>query len=228
VGRSPVANEGERSAPDNGSKSSAGAYAGSVNDRRVLTVPNVISVIRLLCAPLFLWLLFEADERAAAFWLLAVLGATDWVDGWIARRFDQGSAVGKVLDPVADRILLLTAAIALIIDDVVPLWVGIAVLAREAIVSAATLGLAAAGAARINVTWAGKAGTFALMFALPGFLLIDVLDPGTGRDLAEAATWIATAGGLVLGYIAVAQYVPIARAALRAGRRAPAAEGARP
>jgi cardiolipin synthase len=189
-----------------------------VNDRRVLTVPNAISVIRLLCVPLFLWLLFEADERAAAFWLLAVLGATDWVDGWIARRFNQGSVVGKVLDPVADRILLLTAAIALIIDDVVPLWVGIAVLAREAIVSAATLALAAAGAARIDVTWAGKAGTFALMFALPGFLLMDVLDPGAGHDAAAVATWIFAASGLVLGYVAVAQYVPIARAALRAGR----------
>ncbi|MEX0666066.1 MAG: CDP-alcohol phosphatidyltransferase family protein [Acidimicrobiia bacterium] len=191
-----------------------------MDDRRVLTVPNAISVIRLLCAPLFLWLLFEAEERAVTFGLLAVLGATDWVDGWIARRFDQGSLVGKVLDPVADRILLLTAAIALTIDGVVPTWVGVLVLVREALVSAATLALAVAGAARIDVQWAGKAGTFALMFALPGFLLVDVLDPGTGRDAAQVTTWVATAGGLVLGYLAVAQYVPIARDALRAGRSA--------
>jgi cardiolipin synthase len=164
----------------------------------------------------------------AAFALLAVLGATDWVDGWVARRFDQVSTIGKILDPVADRILLLTAVIALMVDGVVPTWVGVLVLVREAIISAATLALAVAGAARIDVQWAGKAGTFALMFALPGFLLIDVLDPGAGRDVAEVATWIATAGGLVLGYIAAAQYVPIARNALRAGREAPAAEGARP
>lgn len=191
-----------------------------MTERRVLTIPNAISVIRLLCAPLFLWLLFDADERAAAFGLLAVLGVTDWVDGWIARRFDQGSVVGKVLDPVADRVLLLTAAVALTVDGAVPTWVGVTVLVREAIVSAATLALAAAGAARIDVQWAGKAGTFALMFALPGFLLIDVLDPGTGRDVAEVATWISTAGGLILGYFAATQYVPIARDALRAGRGA--------
>lgn len=189
----------------------------------MLTIPNAISVIRLLCAPVFLWLLFGAEERTAAFVLLAVLGATDWVDGWIARRFDQGSVLGKVLDPVADRILLLTAAVALTIDGVVPTWVGVLVLVREAIVSAGTLALAAAGAARIDVQWTGKAATFALMFALPGFLLVDVLDPGTGRDVAEVLTWVATAGGLVLGYLAAARYVPIARDALRAGRHERAA-----
>src|SRR5437867_2580219 len=114
-----------------------------MTDRRVRTVPNAISVIRLLCAPLFLWLLFGAEDRVAAFVLLGVLGATDWVDGWIARRFDQGSVLGKVLDPVADRVLLLTAAVALTADGVVPTWVGVVVLVREALVSAATLALAA-------------------------------------------------------------------------------------
>ncbi len=186
--------------------------------RRVLTIPNVLSVVRLLCAPIFLWLLFGVEDRVAAFVLLGVLGATDWVDGWIARRFDQGSTVGKVLDPIADRVLLLTAALALTIDGVVPAWVGAAVLVREAIVSAATLALAAAGAARIDVQWVGKAGTFGLMFALPGFLLVDVVSPGTLRDTFEILTWIAAIGGLVLGYLAAARYVPIARDALRAGR----------
>lgn len=187
-------------------------------DHGVFTVPNAISVVRLLCVPVFLWLLFGAEERTVAMLLLGGLGATDWVDGWIARRFDQGSTVGKVLDPVADRILLLTAVIALMIDDVVPTWVGVLVLVREAIVSLGTLALAAAGAARIDVQWTGKAGTFALMVALPGFLFMDVLDPGTGRDIVEVITWVSTAGGLVLGYLAAARYIPIARDALRAGR----------
>ncbi len=198
------------------------AYAGGVPDtgvdRGVFTVPNAISVARLLCVPVFLWLLFGAEERTAAMLLLGGLGATDWVDGWIARRFDQASVVGKVLDPVADRVLVLTAVIALMIDGAVPTWVGVLVLVREAIVSLGTLALAAAGAARIDVQWMGKAGTFALMFALPGFLLVDVLDPGAGRDITEVITWVATAGGLVLGYIAAARYIPIARDALRAGR----------
>jgi cardiolipin synthase len=190
-----------------------------MTDQGVLTVPNAISVVRLLSAPVFCWLLFN-DERVAAFVLLAVLGGTDWVDGWIARRFDQGSEVGKVLDPVADRLLLLTAVIALMIDGAVPLAVGIAVLFREALVSAASLVLAALGAARIDVQWVGKAGTFALMFALPGFLLVDLIEAGTTHDVFSVLTWIVTAGGLLLSYSAAAHYVPLARAALRDGRDA--------
>jgi cardiolipin synthase (CMP-forming) len=196
-----------------------------MTDQGVLTVPNAISVVRLLCAPVFCWLLFD-DERVAAFVLLAVLGGTDWVDGWIARRFDQGSEVGKVLDPVADRLLLLTAVIALMIDGAVPLAVGIAVLVREAVVSAASLVLAAAGAARIDVQWVGKAGTFALMFALPGFLLVDLIEPGATHDVFSVLTWMVTAGGLLLSYYAAARYVPLARAALRDGRNARARAGA--
>lgn len=187
--------------------------------QRIVTIPNLISVARLACVPLFCWLLFDHD-RLAAFCLLGALGATDWVDGYIARRFDQGSELGKILDPVADRALLLTAALALIIEGSVPLWVGVAVLTREGIVAAATLSLAAAGARRIDVQWAGKAGTLALMFALPGFLLVEVLHPGAIRDVVHALTWLCTAGGLALGYYALIGYVPLARAALREGRAA--------
>jgi cardiolipin synthase len=189
-----------------------------LHDRGVWTVPNAISVARLLCVPLFLWLLLTEERTIAAGILLAVLGATDWVDGWIARRYDQGSEVGKVLDPVADRILLIAAAVALLVEGIVPLWVGVLVLGREAVISAATLALAAAGARRIEVQWVGKAGTLALMFALPGFVLLDALDPSWGRDLLAVATWIFTLGGLVLSYYAAAKYVPLARAALRDGR----------
>jgi cardiolipin synthase len=195
--------------------------------RRVLTVPNVISFIRLLCIPLFLWLLFGADERTAAFVLLGLLGATDWVDGWIARRYDQESDLGKVLDPVADRAVLLTAAIALTADGVVPLWVGVVVLAREALISIVTLALAAAGARRIDVQWVGKAGAFFLFFAFPGFLWIDILSPGTFRDVVELATWVVTVLGLVLSYYAAFTYVPLARQALREGKADRARESGR-
>ena len=74
--------------------------------------------------PLVWWFLFVAEEPWPAAILLGVLGASDWVDGWIARRFDQGSALGKILDPVADRILLLSGVLALLIDDSVPRWYG--------------------------------------------------------------------------------------------------------
>ena len=192
---------------------------------RILTVPNLISFGRLLCIPWFLWLLLAQDERVAAAILLAVLGGTDWVDGWIARRYDQGSELGKVLDPVADRILLIAAGVALLIDGSIPVWVGVLVLGRELVISIAVLWLAAAGAKRIDVQWVGKAGTLALMFALPGFLLIDTLDSGALRDLLIFATWCFTIGGLLLSYWAAAGYVPIARRALRDGRAARAAEG---
>jgi cardiolipin synthase len=183
---------------------------------RIVTIPNVISLARLACAPLFVWLLADDDLLAAAL-LLAVLGATDWIDGWIARRFDQGSDLGKVLDPVADRILLLLAAIALLVQGSVPLLVGILVLVREAIISVAVLALAAAGARRIDVQWVGKAGTLALMFAFPLFLLADAIS-GAGSDVALAAAWFMAVCGLVLSYYAALTYVPLARAALRDGR----------
>jgi cardiolipin synthase len=187
---------------------------------RIFTIPNLISVARLLCVPWFLWLLLVQDDRVAAAILLGVLGATDWVDGWIARHFDQGSDVGKVLDPTADRILLLAAGVGLLIDGAVPLWVGILVLAREALVGVAVLVLAAAGARRLDVQWAGKAGTLALMFALPGFLLADALSNELASDLLYVATWIFTIGGLVLSYYAALTYIPMARQALREGRAA--------
>jgi len=185
---------------------------------RVLTIPNLISVGRLVCVPVFLWLIFAEDRLVAAAILLAVLGATDWVDGWIARHFDQASEVGKVLDPTADRVLLVAAVIALLAEGSVPIVIGWIVLAREVVISIAVLALAAAGARRIDVQWAGKAGTLALMFALPGFLLADALSDGAGRTLVLVATWIFTVGGLALGYWAAVAYVPLARRALREGR----------
>jgi cardiolipin synthase len=186
---------------------------------RIVTIPNVISLARLACAPVFVWLLAD-DELLAAAALLAVLGASDWVDGWIARHFDQGSDLGKVLDPVADRILLLVAAISLLVQGSAPLVVGILVLVREAVISVAVLALAAAGARRIDVQWVGKAGTLALMFAFPLFLWSDAID-GTASDVVLVAAWFMAVCGLALSYYAALNYVPLARAALREGRAAP-------
>jgi cardiolipin synthase (CMP-forming) len=184
--------------------------------QRIWTLPNLISIGRLACVPLFLWLLLGRDDQVAAAVLLGVLGATDWVDGWIARHFDQGNELGKVLDPTADRVLLVFAGLALLVDGTLPLWVGVVVLAREAVISVAVLALAAAGARRMDVQWAGKAGTLALMFALPGFLLADAVSEL--RVPLLVATWGFTIGGLVLSYYAAITYIPQARAALRDGR----------
>jgi cardiolipin synthase len=193
------------------------------HDRGVWTIPNAISLLRLACVPVFLWLLLGEDRPVAAGVLFAVLGATDWVDGYIARHFDQGSEVGKILDPVADRVMLIAGAIGLLITGDVPLWVGIVVLAREAVLSVVTLVLAAAGARRMDVQWAGKAGTLALMFALPLFVLTESLDPSATRDVVEVVTWIFTIGGLALSYYAGIRYIPMAREALEEGRASRAA-----
>jgi cardiolipin synthase len=199
---------------------------GTERESRVVTLPNVISLVRLVCVPVFVWLLAD-DHLLAAAVLLGVLGASDWVDGWIARRFDQGSELGKILDPVADRVLLLVSAVALMVQGSVPIVVGVLVLAREIAVSIAALALAAAGARRIDVQWVGKAGTLALMFALPMFLLADAVH-GTVHDVALVGAWFFTVTGLGLSYYAAATYVPLARAALREGRGARHDETVRP
>ncbi len=183
---------------------------------RVLTVPNAITAARLACVPLFLWLLFGAHRQTDAAVLLAVLGATDWVDGYVARRWQQVSNLGKVLDPVADRILVGTAVIAVIVHGAVPLWFGVATLTREVLVSAAVLLLAALGAERIDVLWVGKAGTFGLMVAYPIFLVAH--GPAGWQSVLTVVAWLCAVPALVLAWAAAASYVPVARRALARGR----------
>jgi len=183
----------------------------------VLTIPNVVSVVRLCCVPLFLYLLFGRDNRAAAAYLLGGLGATDWIDGYVARHFDQVSTVGKVLDPTADRILLGVAIVAIMIDSSVPIWIGALTIVREVLVSGAVLVLAALGARRIDVTWAGKAGTFALMFAFPLFLGSHADNLGW-QDLAGVLAWMFVIPGIILSWYAAIAYVPLAVDAFREGR----------
>lgn len=185
---------------------------------RILTIPNVITVVRLLCLPIFLWLLLHDENRAAAAWLLGALGATDFVDGYVARHFHQTSNLGKVLDPVADRLLLFVGIGAIWYDGTVPTWFAIAVLVREVLVSGATLVLAALGARRIDVTWYGKAGTFANMFAFPLFLGSHSTVSYSG--VCAVLAWVAVVPGLIFSYYALLLYVPIARQALREGRAA--------
>lgn len=189
---------------------------------RILTIPNLITGARLLLLPVFLWLLFSQEDRASAAWLLAFIGSTDFADGWFARRYNQVSDLGKVLDPVADRLLFFVGAGAILIDGSVPLWFAVVVLVREVLVSLATVALAALGARRIDVTWFGKAGTFGLMLAFPLFLASE--STLGWADTAEVLAWITGIPGLLLSWCAAALYVPMARRALREGR-APGGDG---
>lgn len=192
---------------------------------RVLTIPNALSLGRLLCVPVFLWLLFGRDNRVGAALLLGALGATDWVDGYIARRFDQVSTVGKVLDPVADRVLLVVGIVAIVVDGSVPVVVAALAIFRELAVSVGVLVLAAMGARRIDVSWAGKCGTFALMTAFPFFLVANAPDV-SGEGLLRALAWGCAIVGLGFSYWSLVAYVPAGRSALREGRARPS--GANP
>lgn len=180
---------------------------------RLVTVPNIISFGRIAGTPVFAYVLLVGGDRHVAAWMLGALGASDWLDGWIARRQGTVSDLGKVVDPVADRILIVGAAVSVLIDGSIPLWLGLAVLVREALVSGAVLGLAALGAKRIDVLWVGKAGTLALMFAVPFFLIAAA--GLVWSDIARVVAWGFAAGGLILGWYAALCYVPIARRALR-------------
>jgi cardiolipin synthase len=183
---------------------------------RIWTVPNLLSVGRLALAGVFCWLLFGEHERFAAAAVLAVAGGTDFVDGYFARRFNQVTTLGKVLDPTADRLVLGTGVIAITVYGAVPVWLGVLVLSRETLVSVAVLALASLGAKRIDVVWLGKAGTFGLLGCFPLFLATDTT--GSLAHVFRDITWILVVPALGFSLAATVAYVPIARQALRERR----------
>ena len=165
----------------------------------------------------FCWLLLGPDERIAATLVLMFVGVTDFLDGYLARRFNQVSTLGKVLDPVADRVVLVTGVLAIEVYGAVPAWLAAVVLGRELLVSAAVVVLAALGARRIDVLWVGKAGTFGLLCCFPLFLLGD--ERASGLVCSPTSPGWRSCPALVFSFVAAAAYVPHAR---RAPQRAPA------
>ena len=182
-----------------------------------LTVPNLVTVIRLCCIPVFLWLLFGRNNRFAAAWLLAAIGATDWIDGYIARRFHQVSELGKILDPTADRLLFIVGVGGIIIDKAAPLWFCALVVLREVVVGGSLAVFTLFGMKRFDVSWWGKTATFLLMFTFPLFLL-HAAERGTMSKGAWWLAWLFGIPGLVLSYYTAFTYVPLMRTGLRAGR----------
>jgi cardiolipin synthase len=185
---------------------------------RILTVPNALTAIRLACLPVFVVLMAQPNGsgRVAAACLLGALGITDGLDGYIARHFHQVSTLGKMADPLVDRALVLTAVIATVAVGAIPVWLVVVVLAREALVLGGSVALLWAGAKRIDVSWAGKAGTFGMMVALPLFIAGHA--PFRWHSEAEWAAWVAAVWGLALGWYAAIGYLPRARAALAESR----------
>lgn len=172
---------------------------------RVLTVPNLISFLRIALIPVFVALIVDDDTTLAGLLLFGGVVATDWVDGAIARATGQVSELGKVLDPVADRLAIAAGLVALVAADAFPLWAALLILVRDVLILLAGLVLLAKRRTRIEVRYIGKVATFALMTAI-GCIAWGSL----GYALAEAALacgWVFFAVGLVEYYVATGLYV---------------------
>lgn len=173
----------------------------------ILTVPNLFTLGRLVCVPILVWLVHSVDRPYAAAVLLAVLGATDWVDGYLARLLGQQSKFGRVFDPTVDRLLFLVALASMLIIDAAPAWFLVAILVREAAVSLAALYLGARGVRTIKVSWWGKMATFGLLFALPLFLAASA-EP-SGAAVYRALAWVMGLPSLVLSWMSAVGYLPL-------------------
>lgn len=178
---------------------------------RVLTVPNLISAVRIAMIPVFWMLIVDPDTTAWGIVLFGVVVATDWVDGTIARRTGQVSELGKVLDPVADRAAIAAGLVALVVRGAFPLWAAVLILARDVAVLIAGAVLASKGL-RIDVRWIGKVATFALMIAIPAVSWGSLgLWPAAA---ALAVGWPVYVLGIVEYYIAAGVYAVDLRRAL--------------
>ncbi|WP_092375664.1 CDP-alcohol phosphatidyltransferase family protein [Micromonospora phaseoli] len=185
-------------------------------DDRVLTWPNLISFLRLLGVPLFLYLFLVARADVAAVVVLAVGGTSDWVDGWIARRLRQVSRLGELLDPLADRLYILATLIAFTAREVVPWQFTAVLLARELLLLGSLAVLRRHGYGPPPVHYVGKTATFLLLAAFPLLLLAAAVP--AAEAAAEAVGWALAWWGLVLYWVAGALYVIQARQLVRAVR----------
>jgi cardiolipin synthase (CMP-forming) len=138
---------------------------------RWVTVPNALSVLRLLGVPLFLYLLLGPRADGWAVVVLAVAGASDWLDGKLARWLDQTSRLGVLLDPAADRLYIFATLLAFVVRDIVPWWLAAVLVGREALVGVFLLVLRHRGFGPFEVNYIGKAATFNLLYAFPVLLL---------------------------------------------------------
>lgn len=139
----------------------------------VWTLPNIISMVRLAGVPLFLWLVIGPEADVWALVVLMVSGFSDWLDGYLARRLDQTSRLGEILDPVADRLYILAAVVGLLYRDIIPWWVAIILPARDAFLWCLVPFLRTRGYSALPVHYLGKAATAALLYAFPLLFLGD-------------------------------------------------------
>ncbi len=170
-----------------------------VASREWVTIPNLLSLLRLALTPVFL-ILILTGQGLWALAVLAIAGASDWLDGKIARRFNQETRLGQLLDPAADRLYIFAALIGLTATNHIPLWFASAVIARDLILLPSYLILARRGWAPPPVTFIGKAATFALLYALPLHLLAELIP--SAAFLISPLAWAFGIWGLGLYWFA--------------------------
>jgi cardiolipin synthase (CMP-forming) len=172
---------------------------------RLFTIPNLLSVLRLLGVPLFLWLLLGPHADVAALAVLALSGISDWADGVLARRLNQASRLGELLDPLADRLYILATLIGLTLRDIIPWWLAALIVLRDVVLLATVPALRRRGYWSLPVHYLGKAGTFALLYAFP--LLLLASHKGTAADIARPIAWAFTIWGVALYWWAGVLYL---------------------
>jgi len=210
--------------------SSSGRTSGAIStlgDRealadRIWTWPNALSILRLFGVPLFLWLLLGPHADGWAFAVLAVSGLTDWLDGKLARWLDQGSRLGALLDPAADRLYIIAALVALAIRGIVPVWLVLLLAGRELVLGLLLLVLRHYGYPPLQVHYLGKAATLLLLYAFPVLLLAQ----GDGGLAAVAApfAWAFTIWGTAL-YLLAGVFYAVQVGGIVARERGPGSAG---
>jgi cardiolipin synthase len=162
----------------------------------VFTIPNILSFARLLGVPVFLWLLLGPHADGWALAILMVSGFTDWADGVLARKLNQTSKLGALLDPVADRLYILATLVGLVLRQVIPWWLAVLIIGRDVVLFATLPVLRRRGLTALPVHYLGKAATFNLLYAFP-LLLIGTHDDTLG-DIAKPIAWAFTIWGTAL------------------------------
>ena len=187
-------------------------------EERILTIPNALSFVRLLLVPVFLWLVLgpEYDELALA--VLMVSGITDYLDGKLARRLNQTSKIGAILDPVADRFFILAVVIGLGYRDIIPWWLAVILPLRDVFLFSLVPFLRTRGYSSLPVHFLGKAATASLLYAFP-LLLLAQWDSWVG-SVAGVVGWACALWGVALYWFSAAVYLGQARHLLREPRAA--------
>lgn len=185
----------------------------SYDTDRTWTVPNVLSLLRLAGIPLMVWLILGPHADLLAVLVLALGGFTDWLDGFLARRWHQTSRLGQMLDPIADRLYILAVLFSLAVRTVIPWWLVAVLIAREVMIALLVPALKTRGYSSLPVHFLGKAATFCLLYAFPLILL------GAGESTpalaAKVVGWAFALWGTGLywwaGFLYLAQTITLVR-----------------